>query len=279
MAEEKDENEYRRNGQPKRPCALAYHHPDGEPPERQSDAEFIVHDADEKDVIVKQRKDDQGRQRPRAEQGSVERESAGGDQHECRDDEQFAGEVDVHHLGEDRHRQIHHQIRDELPIDFVEAGEVDVLGDAGDHMHPGEMIDVILERRQRVRDDRNRRDQHEESEDDDDLRQREVGGSPAPIKRPEGEETVCPGRRAAVSFGVRFERQRTISLDQGRAEGRTVATRRARNGRARSPSNLPALPRPRRDRLWTMRDRTFFRLVSCFSFVCCRDRVSSMNGS
>ena len=141
---------------------------------RDADAENVVHQPDEEDVVVEQRKCEQREHRPAADQGAVERQAAGHDQREHADDEHLAGEVNVHHARQQRHDQVHRQIGNHLPVDLVEMRELRVLRQRRDHFHARQMIDVVRQRRQRVRPDRDRNEQHEGCEQHADLRRRET---------------------------------------------------------------------------------------------------------
>ena len=98
-------------------------------PQRKPDAEHVVHRADEEDVVVEQRERDQRQHRPVAVKLAIERERARQDQHEACDRVDLPGEIDVHHPLEHRHHEVHHQVRNDLPVDLVEAGEIGIGAD------------------------------------------------------------------------------------------------------------------------------------------------------
>ena len=73
------------------------------------------------------------------------------------------GGIDAHEPMQRRHDQIDHQIGDEPPVDLVETLQVGIAADRIDHVRGRKMVDVIRQRRQRLGDDRDRRqrDQHQ----------------------------------------------------------------------------------------------------------------------
>ena len=82
MAEEQTTTQAVDSANAERPGALAQRDPAGQRPQRDADAEDVIHQADEKDVIVEQRKGEQRQHRPAADQRAVERQDAGNDQRE-----------------------------------------------------------------------------------------------------------------------------------------------------------------------------------------------------
>ena len=174
MAEEQRQNASRRKRETRRPGALAQGDPAGQRPQRDADAENVVHQSDEKDVIVEQRNGEQREHRPAADQRPVQRQTARNDEREHPDDEHLAGQVDVHDARQQRHDQVHGQVGNHLPVDLIEAGELRVLRQRRDHMHARKVIDVIRQRRQRMRPDRDGNEQRERREQHADLRRREA---------------------------------------------------------------------------------------------------------
>ena len=164
----------RRQREARGPGALAQGDPAGQRPQRDADAENVVHQPDQEDVIVEQRNGEQREHRPAADQCPVQRQDPRNDEREHPDDEDLAGQVDVHDARQQRHDQVHGQVGNHLPVDFIEAGELRVLRQRRDHMHAGKMIDVIRQRRQRMRPDRNGNEQSERREQHGDLRRREA---------------------------------------------------------------------------------------------------------
>ena len=174
MAEEQREDASRRQREARGPGALAQRDPAGQRPQRDADAENVVHQSDQEDVIVEQRNGEQREHRPAADQRPVERQAAGNDEREHPDDEHLAGQIDVHDARQQRHDQVHGQVGDHLPVDLIEVGELRVLRQRRDHMHAGKVIDVVRQRRQRMRPDRDGNEQRERREQHADLRRREA---------------------------------------------------------------------------------------------------------
>ena len=179
VAEEQHDDAGGRQDHADRPGALAHGDPAGQRPQRDADAENVVHQADEEDVIIEQRDGEQRHRRPAADQRAVERERAGDNEREHRDHEDLAGEIDLHHLRQQRHDQVHGQIGNDLPLDFIEVGELRVLRQRRHRLHAGEMIDVIRQRRQRMRPDRDRDQEGEGRGHDRDVRAGEAAGAEA----------------------------------------------------------------------------------------------------
>ena len=82
-------------------------------------------------------------------------------------------------------------------IDPIKAIEIRIAADRGDHVHARQVVDVVLERRQRMGDDRNRRDQREHHEQHRGLHAGKIRG---PAQRPG--ELKC-GRRHIAPAGTR----------------------------------------------------------------------------
>ena len=149
-----------------RPGPLTQGDPGGRAPQGKTDAEEVVQDADQEDVVVQQGKREQRQHRPAPEQRAVQRKRARHDQREDRHGEDLARQVDVHHPRDPGDDQVHHQVGQHLPIDLVVLAEEGVLAVVGHDLHARNVVRVILERRQGVGQQRNDRDQQENGEDD-----------------------------------------------------------------------------------------------------------------
>ena len=169
MAEEQRRDASRRQREARGPGALAQGDPAGQRPQRDADAEKVVHQSDQEDVIIDQRNGEQREHRPAADQRPVQRQGPRNDEREHPDDKHLAGQIDVHEARQQRHDQVHGQVGNYLPIDLIETGELRVLRQRRDHMHAGKVIDVVRQRRQRMRPDRDGNEQHERREQHGDL--------------------------------------------------------------------------------------------------------------
>src|SRR4029077_7346064 len=69
-----------------------------------------------------------------------------------------------------RYDEVHRQIWNDLPIDLIELRKLRVLRQGCDHLHARKVIDVVRQRRQRVRPDRNGNEQREGGKKHSDLR-------------------------------------------------------------------------------------------------------------
>ena len=203
VAEEQREREHRRHAEAQRPVPLAQGDPAGHRPQRQADAENVVGQADQEDVIVQERRRDQRERRPAAEQRAVERQRARQHQRQHRQQEELAGEIDAHDARQHRHDQVHHQVRDRLPVDLIEARQVGIVGDRGDDVHAREVVDVVRQRRDRVGPDRDRDDQQQQAGQHGDIGPAERQGPPR-AGRP-------PARKRARSAWHRGRSSRTAS--------------------------------------------------------------------
>ncbi len=170
MAEEERDDGQRRRNEPPWPRALAQRDPDRQRPERQPDAEHIVHHADEQHFVVDDDPGNDRHHRPAAEQRAVERKRAAQDQDQRREREDLPGVIDGHEPVQDRHHQIHHQIGDDPPLDGVKALQVGVRADGRDHMRARERVEVVGERQQRVGEDRHRDGRRHREEQEGDRR-------------------------------------------------------------------------------------------------------------
>jgi hypothetical protein len=177
VAEEQADDEQARHHEPQREVALAQGDPARQRPQRQPDAEHVVHGADQEHVVVEQRKGDERQHRPAAEQRPVERHRARQDHHEAQDGVDLSRQIDVHQAHQRRHDQIHHQVGNDLPIDLIEAGEIGIGLDGRDHVHARQVIDVIRHRRPRMQHDRNRGDGEQQDEERGHLAEAEIAGS------------------------------------------------------------------------------------------------------
>ena len=150
MTEEQGDNEQRRCHEPPRPRALAQRNPDRERPECKPDSEYVVHQADQQHLVV----DDDGRgerhHRPASEQRAAQRKRAADNQDKRGEREHLPGAIDAHEPVQDRNYQVHHQVRDDPPLDGVEALQVGIRVDGRYHVRACERVEIIGERRQRV---------------------------------------------------------------------------------------------------------------------------------
>ena len=179
VAEEQSDREDRRYREPQRPRPLPQPDPHRHRPQRQADPEHVVHQADQEDVVVQQRQRDERQDRPAPDQRPVERQRAGHDQREHRDGENLTGDINGGgELAEQRHDQIHRQVRDDLPVDLVKPRQVGVVPHGGDDVHPRQVIDVVRQRRQRVRPHRDRDQERQRDEQHRDLHAGEVRRRP-----------------------------------------------------------------------------------------------------
>ncbi len=170
MAKEQRNDAGGRQQEPYRPGPLAHHDPAGQGPQRHADSKDVVHQSDEEDVIIEQRNGEEGQGGPASVQHAAQHQRAGNNEREHRDDEHLAGEIDVHDTRQRRHQQIHGQVRDPLPIQLIESCELHIGGQRRDRMHARQVIDVVRQRRQRMRPDRYRDQQREGGEKNGDLR-------------------------------------------------------------------------------------------------------------
>ena len=168
MAEEERNDEQGRDREPYTQFAFAERDPGDHRPQRKTDAEHVVHDADEEDAVVEKRNRDERQDGPAPEQDAMQREHAGDDHCERQDREHLAREIDVHETIERRHDEIDHQVRNDLPLDLIEFREIGIGLNRVHHVGAREMVDVVRQRRQRVRENRDRRDgqqQHGQNRD------------------------------------------------------------------------------------------------------------------
>ena len=93
--------------------------------------------------------------------GVMEGEAAGDLKSQRQPDEEFAREVDVHMAAEERHDDIHHQIRNYRPLHPIKFGEQRVIVQVGENIHPRQMIDVIFQRRYLHRENRSHSGDHQ----------------------------------------------------------------------------------------------------------------------
>ncbi len=174
VTEKQGSNEQRRYGQSQPQIAFAQGDPRHQRPQRKPDAADVVHGADEKDVIIEQRKRRQRKHRPTAVELPIERERARQDQHEARDHIGLPRRIDAHEPHQHRHDHVHHQVGNDLPVHLIETGEVGIVADRGDDVHAREMIDVVRNRRQRMKQNRNSRNEREQNEQGGNLPAGEV---------------------------------------------------------------------------------------------------------
>ena len=127
MAEEEYDNAKRRQQKAERPHPVAGRDPAGQGPYGHADPEKVVHQSDEKDIVVEQGNGEQRQHRPAADQRAVEHQDAGNDEREHRDDVRLAGKIDIHHSRQRRHDEVHRQIWNDLPIDLIELRKLRVL--------------------------------------------------------------------------------------------------------------------------------------------------------
>ena len=170
MAEEQHDDARRRQRHARRPHAFAQGDPAGQRPERDADAEDVVHQADEKDEIIQQAEStNSGSSRPAADQRAVERHGSRDDQREHRDHVNLAGQIDVHEPRQHRHDEVHGQVGNDLPVDLIEFGQLRVVAQRRDDLHARQMVDVVRQRRQRMGPDRDRDQQRKGSGQHSDL--------------------------------------------------------------------------------------------------------------
>ncbi len=179
MAEEQRRDGPRSNDDPQWPGPVAQPDPRRQRPQRDTDAEDVVHHADEEDVVVKERHGDERNRRPPAEQAAAQRQRAGHDQDEGGHGESLAGPIDANHPCHRRHDQVHDQVRDDLPFELVVAGEDGIAADLGDDVHARQVVGVVRQRRHQVRPDRHRREQDEHEEQDGNLHPRKCRRTPS----------------------------------------------------------------------------------------------------
>ena len=79
---------------------------------------------------------------------------------------------------QDRNDKVDHQIGDDLPINRIKAGEIGVGTDGVDNMRSRQMIDVVGERRQRMRRNRYRSRRHQRHEQNGDRQWAEIARPP-----------------------------------------------------------------------------------------------------
>ena len=218
MTEVQRQREQRRDGQPPRPGTFAQGDPGRQAPKRQSDAEYIVHHADQQHAVIEQRQGDERQRRPAAGQRAVERERAGTDQDKGQDREDLSGDINVHEPVQHRNDKVDHQIGDDLPIDFVEAGEVGVRIDRVDDMRARQVIDVIGQRRQRMRRNRDRRRRHQHHEQHGDGGRTEIA---RPLKAVAGSYVLhATPPRLFANDGGEVSRQRLARKASGATKSR-----------------------------------------------------------
>ena len=179
VAKEQAEHERRRNRKPQRAAAFTQRDPGCQRPQHQTDAEHEIHRADQEHVVIEQRKRDQRQRRPAAEQRAVQRERARDDQGEAQQRVGFSRQIDIHHPLEQRDDHVHHQVRNDLPVDLVVAVQKRIAVARRDDVHPRQVIDVVGDRRQRIEQDRHRGDRQQQREKQGDLALAEARGTPA----------------------------------------------------------------------------------------------------
>ena len=156
VAEEQRHHEHGGDHEAPRPRPVAQEGPGGEGEQRQPDAEIIIHHPDEEDGVVEQRKGHQRQRRPHAEQRPVKRQRSARDEGEAQQGIDLAGGIDVGDAVDDRNDEVHHHIRKDGPLEKIEARDVGVVGQLGDDVHAREMVHIVRQGRQGVRQDGHR---------------------------------------------------------------------------------------------------------------------------
>ena len=176
VAKEQAEHEQRRNRKPQRAAAFTQGDPGCQRPQHQTHAEHEIHRADQEHVVIEQRKRDHRQCRPAAEQRSVQCERARNDQGEAQQRVDFSGQIDVHDPLEQRDDHVHHQVRNDLPVDLVIPVQEGIAVSRRDDVHPRQVIDVIGDRRQRIEQDGHGGDRQQRGKQEGNLARAECGG-------------------------------------------------------------------------------------------------------